>query len=246
MRHHRGGGALVSVAGSEIFHQHVSNAFSYVGGKFSEWFKSTEQSSAPQQQTNNQVSWENFTGVFTGIYSTVKEFFETWVKSMQKDLKDLGNLYSKNSQQQSQEITIPSIEWRVFFNGLFTLCHFMYRDVFRVKFGTLFYLLLGLLLDTKEISQWKWNKESFLKVYKNFNQEKRFEKALAGFLSMLIQLDMIGKFTREIKTKMSSQGDQNHQQYSPFYHSTLIPVDGRNLQWAAYSLQWVLDSTEKK
>ncbi|ADX98260.1 hypothetical protein [Mycoplasma suis] len=236
----RGGGALVSVVGSEATYGHVSNALSFIGNKFSEWFKSSPQEIVqPQSQQGGQRAWETIRGGFESIWSTIKEFFVVWVKKLQQDLKDIGKFSPYEIQQQQQDVNIPNIDWKVFFNGLFILCHFSYRDVFQVKFGTLLHLLAGLLVD---ISKWEWNKKSFLEAFEKFNENRRFEKSLAGFLSILIQLDIVGKSMRKLK----SLGDSSNGSF-PFKYTNLIPINGRNIWWSTYAMKWVnLGGDEKE
>ncbi|CBZ40781.1 hypothetical protein MSUIS_06880 [Mycoplasma suis KI3806] len=216
-----GGGALVSVVGSEISQQHISNALSYIGGKFSEWFKSSPQvQSVPEPSAQQQGAFEVISNKFQSLFKIVKDFFEQWVKTFQSDLKSLASFSSQAKElQEKQQTQLPEVNWRDFFNGIWILCHFSYRNVFKVEFGTLPYLLAGLFLD---LEKWEWKVEKISEIYESFKQ--RFEKGFLGLLGILIQLNETGK-------QMSKS--------SNLHGRTPINITKRNILWYSVGSQWV-------
>ncbi|CBZ40778.1 hypothetical protein MSUIS_06850 [Mycoplasma suis KI3806] len=129
---------------------------------------------------------------------------------------------SSNGQSQDSQQQVKT-NWRDFFNGFWILCHFAYRDVFKVEIGSVFYLLGSTLID---ISQWKWEWESIERSIKNM--ENKLQERIKETLKFLAFLNVAGKLKREqMKKQNNGEGDnqQNKQPYS---------ITRNAIKWANY------------
>ncbi|CBZ40787.1 hypothetical protein MSUIS_06940 [Mycoplasma suis KI3806] len=147
MRHHRGGGALVSVVGSEYINSgQISTKIQSAFETFVGWFKPTNTEPSPQQEEtqsngnfleNLSEKFQTVKGWFTTIFQSIKKIIEAEKKFFSKFLESSGQQQVQREPSSSNDL---KIDWRDFFSGLWILWGFAYRDIFRIEFGSFFYL----------------------------------------------------------------------------------------------------------
>ncbi|ADX98262.1 hypothetical protein [Mycoplasma suis] len=243
MCHHCGGGALISVVGSEVTTYQISGAVQQAFSTFVSWFKPSTAAvqAAPETQQQNINIWGNLKEKLESVWSWTETFLKgivMLIKSEHKFWQDLisGRRGSSLPDQSNQKL---DIDWREFFNGVWILFGFKYADIFEVESFTFLYLMKDLFLDS--IQDWKWERKSFSDAWENL--EKKFQPNLKNLLIFLAQLSATGKGMR-MKSKGQIQQDQSQ------HSNTKIKLVRRNLKNFALGLSWIapeaLSSPEEK
>ncbi|ADX98257.1 hypothetical protein [Mycoplasma suis] len=248
MRSYRGGGLAASALTREFLTQDLSKPLFQFLDLLREWFPSetskpqeegAEASSSQQQEFSIwsklesiwEIVWSFTKSSAKGTVKSFKELFTTIKKLKNKEWQSvipeeqeqlLKSQNSSNGQSQDSQQQVKT-NWRDFFNGFWIICHFAYRDVFKVEIGSVFYLLGSTLID---ISQWKWEWESIERSIKNM--ENKLQERIKETLKFLAFLNVAGKLKREqMKKQNNGEGDnqQNKQPYS---------ITRNAIKWANY------------
>ncbi|ADX98258.1 hypothetical protein [Mycoplasma suis] len=145
-----------------------------------------------------------------------------WKEMIPDQQNQQNELQQSDSQQQK-------VDWRDLFNGLWVLCHFQYRDVFEVEFGSVFSLIWWTIIDAGKWDWWDWEKiQESLK-----NIESRLEESLKSTLKFLVSLKILGEKKRgELKTKNQDPKPEK------------IKLTRNNMKWANYV--WLDNSQSQK
>ncbi|ADX98268.1 hypothetical protein MSU_0743 [Mycoplasma suis str. Illinois] len=255
MRSYRGGGILVSVAGSEYINSgQISRQIKSAFDTFVGWFAPTTTSSEPVVQAETQSLgnlFENISSKFEIVKSWITDIFQGFKTVFLSEKKFLEKLLksNQNSQPEQQDSSLQNIkiDWRDFFNGLWILWGFAYRDVFRIEFGSFFYLVASSFVDFEEIKkvsnqpqegQDQSQPKSYLvrvvsKIFEQISQ--RSEKGIKNMLIFLVGLNQVGKQKRKSPQQPQTNGKQQDNR---------ISITWENMKWFGHSSYWVQEALE--
>ncbi|CBZ40814.1 hypothetical protein MSUIS_07210 [Mycoplasma suis KI3806] len=241
-----GGGFATSLIARETLSNDLSNVATSIWKKLKEWFPPPSRENNLEQQ-QQQTEGSSSTSIFVTALETAWDLtksatvsFFTSIVEMGKRLWKLKDKEWSKSAEQAQQIQLENSSngdpqqqqqqrvatFRDFVNGFLILCHGVYRDVFDVEIGTVFYLLWGVLVDSGSF-EWKWEWSTFTSLSQALG--KGMDERVKELLKLLFFLNLVGEQKR--KTHKPNNGDQSSNQ------QTKYKLTRNNMKWATYSAE---------